>query len=414
MYKWITCHAFCVGVVLGSATAPVVAEEPTSSTFSGMFSEGNISVDLRYRYEYVDEDNFDKEAEASTLRSRVGFKSALYSGFSFLAEFDNVAFIGADKFNSTANGKTQYPVVADPKGNEMNQLWLKYGRDELAGTLGRQRIVYDDQRFIGSVAWRQNEQTFDGIRAQWSSDFGLSLDYDYISDINRIFGPDDTNAQPAEWHGDNNFVHLQYKFLEKHTIVGFAYLLDIDDRTRWSPDKSVNNSTDSYGIRYNGTFGPVTATASYARQTDAGKSELDYKADYYMVQGDAVISGVKGTLGYEVLGSDNGVGFKTPLATLHKFQGWADKFLTTPADGIKDLYLGFSGNVGPVNLAATWHDFQAEKGSDDFGSEIDLAATWPVSEMWNLQLKYANFDTDDASQYADTQKAWLVVQFKFQ
>src|SRR3546814_12023345 len=41
---------------------------------------------------------------------------------------------------------------------------------------------------------------------------------------------------------------------------------------------------------------------------------------------------------YEVLGSDAGVfAFQTPLATLHKFQGWADLFLTTPSAGVRDL-----------------------------------------------------------------------------
>src|SRR3546814_1461069 len=41
---------------------------------------------------------------------------------------------------------------------------------------------------------------------------------------------------------------------------------------------------------------------------------------------------------YEVLGSDAGVfAFQTPLATLHKFQGWADLFLTTHSAGVRDL-----------------------------------------------------------------------------
>jgi hypothetical protein len=106
------------------------------------------------------------------------------------------------------------------------------------------------------------------------------------------------------------------------------------------------------------------------------------------------------------------VGFKTPLATLHKFQGWADKFLVTPADGIKDRYIGVSGNAGPVNLAAIWHDFQAEEGGGDFGDELDLQATWPVNKMFTLQLKYANFKGDGSVTYQDTQKAWLTVQFK--
>ncbi len=116
--------------------------------------------------------------------------------------------------------------------------------------------------------------------------------------------------------------------------------------------------------------------------------------------------------GYEVLGSDNGVGFKTPLATLHAFQGWTDQFLVTPGDGIEDLYLGLSGAAGPLKLAATWHDFQAEDSNADFGTELDLVATWPVSAAWSLQAKYAEFFTDDASRYRDVRKFWLTVNLK--
>jgi len=399
------------GLVACLLTAPSVAEESFSADLARMVTDGKVGLNLRYRYEYVDEDGFGDNANASTLRSRLTFESAVNRGFSFLAEFSNVSYIGDDDFNSTDNGKTQYPVVADPKGSEVNQALLKYQWQELVATYGRQRINLGNQRFVGAVAWRQNEQTFDGYRAQWHSDFGLSADYAYVYNVNRVFGPDDTAAQPATWHGKNNFLRLNFKPLEHHSFSGFAYLLDIDDREAWSPGKSVNNSTDTYGVEYNGSFEPFAVRAAYAWQSDAGDSQLEYDADYYLLEGKVSLHGVTAQLGYEVLGSDNGVGFNTPLATLHKFQGWADKFLATPGDGIEDLYVGVSGGWGPVKLAAVWHDFQAEQGSTDYGSEIDLSATWPIDKMLSLQLKYANFNTDDSAMYQDTQKAWLTVNF---
>ena len=42
--------------------------------------------------------------------------------------------------------------------------------------------------------------------------------------------------------------------------------------------------------------------------------------------------------GIEYLEGNGTIGFSTPLATLHKFQGFADVFLTTPASGITDAY----------------------------------------------------------------------------
>ena len=117
-------------------------------------------------------------------------------------------------------------------------------------------------------------------------------------------------------------------------------------------------------------------------------------------------------VGYEVLEADDGVGFATPLATLYKWQGWADKFLTTPGDGIEDAYVSVGGKLGPVKLAAVYHDFQAESSSTDFGTELDLVATWPVNKQFTVQAKYASFDTDDSARYGDTDKAWLTLQLK--
>ena len=192
-------RAFVAGSLFWLTALPAIADQSDTDGIAYMFEQGDFSLDMRYRYEYVDEDGFEDEAKASTLRSKVAFQSALYEGFSFLTELSNVSYIGADDFNSTENGKTQYPVVPDPDGTELNQAWAKYGWKELSGIYGRQRIVYDDQRFIGDVAWRQNEQTYDGLRAGWISDAGLSLDYAYVYGINRIFGPDDSNAQPSQW-----------------------------------------------------------------------------------------------------------------------------------------------------------------------------------------------------------------------
>lgn len=113
-----------------------------------------------------------------------------------------------------------------------------------------------------------------------------------------------------------------------------------------------------------------------------------------------------------MLASDNNVGFATPLATLHKFQGWADMFLSTPGDGIEDAYVSVGGKLGPVKLAATYHDFQAESSSTDFGTEIDVVATWPVNKQFTVQAKYAAFDTDDSARYVDVDKYWLTLQLK--
>lgn len=405
-----TARATLIAAALALATAPALGEQATASDFTSMFTEGKASLDFRYRFEYVDQDGIDKEAKASTLRSRLTFATAVYQGFSGLLEFDDLSDIGDDDFNSTANGNTQFPVVADPEGTGINQVWVKYSFDGAAGTLGRQRILHGDQRFIGGVAWRQNEQTYDGLRATYAG-HGLALDYAYVDSVDRIFGPDDGPVQPAELKGDNHILRADYTIVENHKIAAYAYLLDIDEDTAYPAGRSVGNSSDTFGLEYSGKFGPVALRLGYADQSDAGDSTLEYDAQYYLAEGAVTVAGVKATVGYEVLGGGDGVGFKTPYATLHKFQGWADKFLVTPADGIEDVYVGLAGKVGPVALAAVYHDFQAEDSGEDFGTELDLVATWPINKQWSVQLKYADFDADSDS-YTDTEKAWFTLHFK--
>lgn len=414
-YIAIVSGLLAAGIAVGSQ-----AQESISDSMDKVVGEGSVKLDLRYRYEGVDDDAFKKDANASTLRTRVTFQSGVVYGFDGLIEFDNVTYVGNDNFNSTENGVTDRPVVADPKGTEVNQARLKYKWNDLSGAYGRQRVLHGSQRFVGGVGWRQNEQTFDGFRAEWGNSNVVLLDYAYVYNINRIFGPDDRAAQPANWHGENHLLRVDWKIADEHKLTGFYYGLEIDERSSYVPNKSVNNSTDTWGVEYAGKLGPVAAKAAWATQSEAGDSYLDYSADYYMIEGGMNISAVNVKLGYEVLESGDGAvgenaGFKTPLATLHKFQGWADKFLVTPVGGIEDVYVGVTGKLGPVKLGAFYHDFQAndamDRSDEDYGTEWDLVGTWPITKQFSTQLKYANFSSDSDS-FTDTEKLWVTLQLK--
>jgi hypothetical protein len=388
-----------------------LAQEKTVTNFSELVSEGTAAVDFRYRYETVDEGGFDKNAEGGTLRSRLTLTTAVLAGFSGQIEADNVSNVGPDDYNSTENGKTEYPVIADPEGTGLNQAWVQYKNDLVASKLGRQRIVQGSERFVGGVGWRQNEQTYDGLRAILDPLQALVVDLSYVNEVHRIFGPDD-GAFPAEFKGDNYFLRADYAINDKHKLAGFGYIIDVDEQDGFPAGRTVNNSNDTYGIEYSGkVFDTVTLAATYATQSDGGDSTLHYDTDYYMAEAGVSVVGVTIKAAYEVLASDNNVGFQTPYATLHKFQGWADKFLATPGAGIEDAYISVDGKVGPVVLGAVYHDFQAESSSEDWGSEVDLVATWPVLSYLTLQAKYANFNSDSDA-YQDTEKLWLTVQLK--
>lgn len=364
----------------------------------------NPTLNFRYRYEGVSQDGIAEDAGASTLRSRFSWQSNAVSNFSLGFEADYVSIIGSERYNSTKNGKVSYPVVADPEGFDLNQSYLNYKGVSATTTFGRQRIQQGSQRFIGGVAWRQNEQTYDAFRSQYTSSSKIVIDYAYVWNVNRIFGPDD-GAQPSDWFGNSHLVTVTWPLAKRHTLEVYGYLLDFQNAN------GIPNSTETFGMGYKGSFGPVKLTGSVAQQSDYKSSPLDYDTLYYLLQLDLALSRVTFTAGYEVLGSDDGItAFRTPLATLHKFQGWADKFLVTPANGIEDIYIGAKGKVGPVSLVATGHQFDSDEGGLEYGTELDLVANYAFNEDVNLQLKYADYSAKGFAR--DTTKIWFSVILK--
>ncbi|SEE47321.1 hypothetical protein [Pseudomonas anguilliseptica] len=382
--------------------------------FSKLFSEAKPILDARYRYEHVDQDNALKHANAQTLRTRVGVQSGKWYGLSALIEADNVSRIGDASYNETRNGQSEYSVVADPDGSEINQALLRYDHQYGSAVLGRQRINLDNQRFIGGVAWRQNEQTYDGALAQLKPLGGLTLTYAYIDNINSIFGPGngkyDTAGNPANIEGHSHLLNAQYVLMPELTATAYQYRLGLDNLA------AGNQSSKTTGVRLNGAVAGVSYVLEYAQQTEYADNPLDLDSDYYLAELGYIIKGVTLKGGYEVLGGDEDPGnraFQTPLATKHAFQGWADIFLLTPANGIKDAYVGASAPLLGGTLAAWYHDFRAEKGSSQYGEEIDLSYAHPIPGVKGLVglVKYASYDADDFA--VDTDKLWVQLQYSY-
>ncbi|WP_281561111.1 alginate export family protein [Thalassomonas sp. RHCl1] len=382
-------------------TAPVTLAGQTAVAdgVKKALGDSKVNLSFRARFENVDQDNIKDDASALTLKSRITVKTGAYNGFSVGAEVDNVTAI-VDNYNSTRNGETKYPKIVDPEGTDVNQLYLQFKGSKASFTAGRQRILHSGQRFVGGVGWRQNEQTYDGYRLQYKASDAFSLDYSYVYNINKIFGP---RGSAADEDGEFHLTNAVYKVNKDHKLSGYAYLLEYDH----NDDKS----TSTYGLSYNGNFGGIIANASYARQSDYKDSNKDFDADYLNLELGTKLGQVKVLAGYELLGSDNGVGFTTPLATLHKFQGFADQFLATPGAGIEDIYFTAKTKVSGIKLSATYHDFSADEGSADWGSEIDLVAAYAVDKNYSVLLKYASYDADDHG--SDTDKIWFQVAAKF-
>jgi hypothetical protein len=146
---------FGLSLMLGAlvAAAPVAAEDGLKNAFTAT----KYSVNWRIRHESVEQANFAEDASALTSRVRAGFESGAIGGTNLLAEMVGTSDHSSE-FNSTVNGRTQYPVVPDPGGIAMINRFalINNSLERTTLTLGRQRLNLDDARFVGNVGWRQN------------------------------------------------------------------------------------------------------------------------------------------------------------------------------------------------------------------------------------------------------------------
>lgn len=387
-----------------------MAMAENAGSFSEVFSKGKASGFFRLRYENVDQANLSAKAHAFTLKSVLGFKTASYYNLHGYLQFENVSAIGKTRYNlpgavpSHIDRDGSRPVVADPESSEVNQAYLNYDWSETKIKLGRQQVIFDNSRFVGNVGWRQNEQTFDAVRLSNNTFSNTTLNYVYIDRVNRIFA----DNVPMSSH----IVNASYDFSYAR-LVGYVLILDYDSVT--TADRST------YGASFRGKWGDgiiFNYGVEYANQSDSGDNTLSISADYLELDLGLVYNQFSLKIGYEELGSDGGVtSFATPLATLHKFNGWADRFLTTPAAGLNDTSISVGYKISPRSkIGVTYHSFEADTGGADYGDELDAVIVYNATKKCQIGAKYADYSGDASAPGTlsiDLKKFWLWTQYKF-
>jgi len=350
-----------------------------------------LKGEIRPRYEYADvNDNGKDAANAFTARTHLVATGGLLGvdGLTATVGIQSVNNFGYTNYNSTQNGETKYDVVADPQQAMLSEASLDYSVGKTAMHAGRSHVNLDNQRFIGTVGWRQSERSYDTVYVANSSVKNLSLLAAYVYGFAGVKSTTtaDTNSV---------LLHAAYTVMPELKVTAYDYMLS-----------SIH---DTYGLALTGKINAgakLSYRAEYAIQSDAsletgsaGKPKAD--ADYYNLDLGANISGILAGVNYEVLSGTNGhdgkTAFTTPLATAHKFNGWADKFLKTPAGGLQDanIRLGYKAK-GFGKVLAIYHTFTADEkmgGEDDLGTEFDAVYVNAIPGFKNLKglVKYASY-----------------------
>lgn len=422
-------HVVCVGLLAVVWASGASAEE---ASLLEAVKAGRPLLEIRARYERFDQTKtatLRNNAEGTTVRTRFGWETGAWHDVKALIEFDDVRRVGPEHFAITAPGvstplngadKARFPAINDPNVTEVNRAQLQWAPSKaLQLTAGRQKIQFDDQRFVAAAAWRQDEQTYDGLRA----DVSLSRfkgTYVYVTRVNRALG------ERRDWDSDSHFVNASWTFGEALKATGFVYALDFSD----SPlNTSITKGVRGVGKAKAGAY-TLNYSAGFARQSDYHRATADYELDY--LGGEfAVTRGIyTAQLGYHALEGDGTRGFGAPLGAAHGFYGWADAFSSLGgnksfATGLDDL--NFTVTLKPKikargfanpELLVRYHDFDDDRTGADLGHEWNAQLTATIAPKLSAQLKYAGFDrvervpSGTLAPPASRKKVWFTLEYK--
>ena len=399
-----------------TAAAPVFAGAPDAPAPAPAPAPYWITptIDARARYEFANIDGYD-DSHALTTRERVGLKTQAWNGFSAFVEGEFTQAIVDDY--SAGPGKTvnkagvdpfvkNNSFIFDPETNELNQLYGQYTGFDTTVKLGRQKIVYDNAAFVGDVGWRQNQQTYDGVSITNKSIQGLTLNYAYVDQVNRIFGSDALNIF-SNAPGNIHLLNGSYAGIKNLTLGGYVYLMDFDEKAaaKW------DNQT--YGLSAKANVLGLTLYGELAYQDEAGvKNDMDGFYSHFMVT--KAFGKQSLTLGVENLDA----GVQTPLGTVHAFDGYADSTDTARIDGshggLTDTYLSY---VTPIFCGIKWantaHVFGDNSISDDLGLGFDSVLTKKFDDHFTAIFKLGYFDSNDDKKFLSTTRASIELDYSF-
>jgi hypothetical protein len=432
--KPLSASLLALSVVSGSALAGVTQDIEEALNFYHYGKNGAVKFDLNTRWENVDQGTANNPAtglplsaaaqphtaNAVTSRLRIGLLSPVFHGIQGYAEYEGNLAMQND-YNSTRNGNTAYSTVADPEKSELNQLWISYaGIPDTVIKGGRQRIKLDDDRFIGNAGWRQMETTFDSVLVTHNNQqlYGLTVNAGYIGNVQTFTA---TNE-----HIEAPILNINYKVGDYGNLVGYGYWLDYTER------ENYEKSSQTYGLRMTNFQKPedtlklsdnygVFYTAEWGHQEDYGHGPTNYAVDRLNLMGGLTAYNLTFQGAVEQLdGKGTNKTFDTPLGTNHAFQGWADLFLVTPKNGIRDVFGTMIGTFdrGDVILTGTYHNFTDDTGQITYGDEWDFSALKKFGKHYSVLVKYAYYSASDYSgadtfSNTDTQKIWFQANSSF-
>lgn len=409
-----------------SAVIGVIAVLWTSTQHAQEFAfiaDSEYTGSVRARYGVIDQDGNNGEAFSTLLRS--AFSTKWHGHWSTVLELDYVAR-GLSNRHSDGIANNAKPLVPDTAGLDLNQLYLQHHGVSTLWRVGRQRVEYDNQRFVGGNAFWQNEQTFDGLTTQFRFADASLLNYAYVYNVNRIFGEkagsqlSESDPQYGELNGNRPFARLGDHKLHSHwlrlewnewdyqRITGYTYRNEYLDFAAWSHRQT--------GIRhlfdYKFSTWRLRTQVEYARQWRYQIIEAASTA-YELVEAALGFHAFEFAARHEKLEAQKGQTFIAPLGSSHDFHGFVGKFSGTPENGLLEQSFRVSWRQAPWLIELRQLQFDSAQHGIDYGHETDLSVRWRSPTGHSVMLNAGRFWANENSGFNDEWRVFLDYQTEF-
>ncbi len=235
--------------VLGFTKTVYAAED-----FIRALQSGQVSGDIRYRLEKAGQQE-KRDATASTVRTRLSYGSASYRDLYVAIEFEGVFSVFKKEYNSGLNDNLEYATILDPTVIDANQRYIAYqGIPKTSIFYGRQRIVFNNGRFVGDDGWRQNEQSFDSLTINSTLIPFVELTYAHIYQRVGVL----SRVEQMK----TNLLDISYHGFKNHVITAYGYFFNLTQRPLDSQQTFGSRMTGEYDLQ-RGSF--LVYAIEYAR-----------------------------------------------------------------------------------------------------------------------------------------------------
>lgn len=320
--------------------------------------------------------------------------------------------VGLQLQDVRAWGSTKQLVVNDGMHTTIHQAWAEIMLTQgLSLKVGRQELVYDDHRILGSVNWAQQARSHDLALLKYEGSFKLH------------FGVAVNQVQTIAYNTPGNYKSMQFlwfnkKFSDAYTLSILALNNGVQDTTLNNPaNNSMTTYSQTYGQRSQLTFGNLNVGINFYYQMGD-----DNRLPYYDAADNlnkhkkysAINIGVdlayklndnlKIGLGYEYLSGNSQTdttaaysqvnhAFNPLYGTNHKFNGWMDYFYvgnhTTPGMGdvgLQDIYVKLDYNKKKFITGAAFHYFMSAAEVLDMDATLATGNITAMSPGLGMEL----------------------------